>query len=133
MLRLSLAIVLLALFAFVVGCQTHTSPPNAASSGGTHHDSSDGHKQSTEAPDPKVSAALAKLSTEDRKIAESQQFCAVMNRQRLGSMGAPLKLEIKGQAVFVCCSGCKAKALKNPDQTLTKVAALKSSKNPAQP
>jgi hypothetical protein len=50
----------------------------------------------------------------------------VMNRARLGSMGAPIKFEIKGEPVFVCCSGCKAKALKNPDETLATVEAMKS-------
>jgi hypothetical protein len=56
-----------------------------------------------------------------------------MNHQKLGSMGAPLKFEIKGEPVFICCSGCKAKALKNPDETLAKVAALKLANKTNQP
>ena len=75
---------------------------------------------------------LAKLSSADRQIAEVQKFCAVMNHQKLGSMGAPLKLEIKGKPVFLCCAGCKTKALKNPDETLAKVAALKADNRTAQ-
>ena len=74
----------------------------------------------------KVSSVLGKLSPEDRQLAESQRFCAVMNHQRLGGMGAPLKLDIKGQPVFLCCKGCRAKALKKPDETLAKVAELKT-------
>jgi hypothetical protein len=73
-----------------------------------------------------VTIAMAELSPEDRKEAEAQKFCAVMNTSLLGSMGAPLKLDVKGQPVFVCCAGCKSKALKNPDETLATVAKLKA-------
>ena len=66
-------------------------------------------------------------------MATAQQFCAVMNQSRLGSMGMPIKLEIKGEPVFVCCAGCKSKALKNPDETLAKVAALKAANKATSP
>ena len=111
-----MAIGLLSLVAVVitVGCETQTPPATTASSSQT------------------VSATLAKLSSEDRQIAETQKFCAVMSQKKLGSMGAPLKLEIKGEPVFLCCAGCKTKALKNPDETLAKVAALKAGNKAAQ-
>ena len=115
-----IAIGLLSIVALTVGCQTQTPPATTASSSQTGHDD-----HPAEAVDPKVSATLAKLSSADRQLAEAQSFCAVMNHQKLGSMGAPLKLEIKGEPVFLCCAGCKTKALKNPDETLAKVAALK--------
>ena len=73
----------------------------------------------------KVAAALAKLSAEDRKLAESQRFCAVENDNLLGSMGKPVKLVIDGQPVFLCCAGCEDGAKANPKQTLAKVKALK--------
>ena len=41
-------------------------------------------------------------------------------------MGAPLKLSIKDQTIWVCCKGCEKKALANPDQTLAKVVELKA-------
>ena len=41
-------------------------------------------------------------------------------------MGVPMKVMIDGQAVFVCCGGCEAKARANPKQTLQKVEELKS-------
>lgn len=58
--------------------------------------------------------------------AEAQKFCAVMNSSLLGSMGAPLKPDVKGETFFVCCEGCKSKAMKNADETLATVARLKS-------
>jgi len=73
-----------------------------------------------------IEAAMAELALEDRKEAESQKFCAVMTANRLGSMGVPLKIDVKGQSVFVCCAGCRTKATKNADETLATVAKLKA-------
>jgi Cu(I)/Ag(I) efflux system membrane fusion protein len=72
-----------------------------------------------------VSDALGKLNPEDRSIAEAQRFCAVLTESRLGSMGVPVKLTIEGEPVFLCCSGCKNKALNDPKGTLARVAELK--------
>lgn len=113
--------------ALIAGCQTQTFPTTTTSSSQAAHDSGDspeGHQR--EAADARVAAALARLSPQDQPIAKAQQYCAVMNQSRLGSMGTPIKLEIKSEPVFVCCSGCKAKALRNPEETLAKVAALKA-------
>ncbi|HVX14230.1 MAG TPA: efflux RND transporter periplasmic adaptor subunit [Pirellulales bacterium] len=73
-------------------------------------------------PDAKLAAALAGLSAEDRALVESQKFCPILKNNRLGSMGTPLKLDVEGQAVFVCCAACKEKALDNPQETLAQVA-----------
>ena len=73
-----------------------------------------------------MQANLAKLSPEDRRLAEAQRFCPGPADNRLGQMGVPVKVEIKGQPVFLCCKGCKDEALENPDQTLAKVEKLKA-------
>ena len=124
--KMAIGLLSLVAVALTVGCQTRTPPATTASSEIGHDD------HPAEAADPKVSATLAKLSSEDRQIVEAQKFCAVMNQKKLGSMGTPLKLEIKGEPVFLCCAGCKPKALKNPDETLAKVAALKAGNKAAQ-
>jgi Cu/Ag efflux protein CusF len=74
--------------------------------------------------DDKVKTNLAKLDDEDRKLAEEQRLCPIED-EPLGSMGAPIKLTIKGQSFFICCKGCKDLAEKNADETLKKVAELK--------
>ena len=135
-----LVIGLLFLAVLTVGCQTQTPPSSTASSAQLAHDDSDGHHKDggghedhqDAAAETKVSAALGKLTAADRSLAEAQKFCAVMSHQRLGSMGTPIKFEIKGEPVFVCCAGCKSKALKNPDETLAKVATLKSANKSSQ-
>ena len=77
-------------------------------------------------PEQKIAQALAKLSPEDRKLAEAQKFCAYQNESPLGGMGEPYKLTIEGQTVFLCCEGCKSGALENPEETLAKVEKLKA-------
>lgn len=70
-------------------------------------------------------ASFAKLSTQDRPLAEAQGYCAVTS-EPLGSMGPPIKLIINEQPVFVCCKGCEKKAKATPDKTLAKVAELQA-------
>lgn len=115
---------------FAIGCQTQSDPTTSNVVSEPVHETTDGHDHDVDAhadhADADVAAAMAKLSPEDRKEAESQKFCAVMGDNLLGSMGTPLKVEIKGEPVFLCCSGCKSKALKNPDQTLATVAKMKA-------
>jgi hypothetical protein len=65
-----------------------------------------------------IEAERAKLSSEDRKLVETQEFCVVQTEQRLGSMGSPIKLIIEGQPVFLCCKACNRKAMSDPEKTL---------------
>jgi hypothetical protein len=76
--------------------------------------------------DAKVQATLNKLPAEDRSLAEEQRYCPVMTESRLGSMGVPVKILVKGEPVFICCKGCDKTALKNPEETLKTVAELKA-------
>ncbi len=78
--------------------------------------------------DDKITAALAKLSEADRRVAVEQQVCPVLPDNQLGSMGAPVKLMIDDQVVFLCCSGCKKQALADPKATLDKIRQLKAEK-----
>jgi hypothetical protein len=73
-----------------------------------------------------IRASLAKLPPEDRKLAEEQRFCAVMNQNRLGSMGTPVKVVLQDQTVFLCCKGCSKKAQNNPEKTLAKAKELRA-------
>lgn len=72
-----------------------------------------------------VTANLGKLAAEDRALAEAQRLCPVTD-EPLGSMGVPIKLDIKGQPVLICCKACQKKAERDPDATLAKLAELKN-------
>ena len=65
-------------------------------------------------------SGLDELSAADRAAAKKQKICPVMDTL-LGSMGTPVKVTVKGRDVFLCCAGCKAKLLKNPDKYLEKL------------
>jgi hypothetical protein len=73
-----------------------------------------------------IQAKLARLKPEDRRLAEAQRFCAIQQGNRLGSMGVPFKVMVKGQPVFLCCDGCEERALARPDRTLATVERLKA-------
>jgi hypothetical protein len=76
--------------------------------------------------DARAQANLAKLSPEDRKLAEEQDYCAVESDNRLGAMGTPVKVVLKDQTVFVCCKACVAEAESHPDETLARVKERKA-------
>ena len=82
---------------------------------------------STTSADPDVAANLAKLSPEDRKIAEEQKLCPIAG-DPLGSkeMGVPIKIMLNDQPVFICCKGCEKSAKANPEKTLKTVAENKA-------
>ncbi len=67
---------------------------------------------------------LAKLPMAERKAIEAQKYCAVASHSLLGAMGEPIKLEIDGTPVYLCCSGCTNRAQSNPVATLAKVKEL---------
>ena len=77
--------------------------------------------------EPKIQTALAKLSDTDRPLALAQKFCPIQ-KTRLGSMGKPDRIEIEGQPVFLCCSGCADDARAEPKKTLDQVASFKKEK-----
>jgi hypothetical protein len=70
------------------------------------------------ADEAKIKANMAKLSPEDRKLAEAQVFCAIDQESPLGSMGPILKVMANGKPVFVCCKGCEKEVKANPNQAL---------------
>ena len=68
----------------------------------------------------KMKVELAKLSPEDAASAEKQHMCPV-SEEMLGTMGAPIKVGVDGQQVWICCEGCRKQLLENPDEFLAKL------------
>lgn len=73
-----------------------------------------------------IEAERAKLSPEDRALVQAQEWCPISIEERLGSMGEPVKLVLKGQPVFLCCKSCRRRAEANPDETLKTVLQFKA-------
>jgi Cu(I)/Ag(I) efflux system membrane fusion protein len=137
----SLMVVALCAFAFS-GCGSKTtkpadsSTPTADNSQGDDSHGDDGHAddghgdhsrgehghgdESGQSEMEKMKAGLAKLSPEDAASAEKQHICPVMDKM-LGTMGAPKKVDVNGQQVWICCDGCKKKLLASPEKYLAKL------------
>jgi multidrug efflux pump subunit AcrA (membrane-fusion protein) len=118
---------------FLVDAETRLNPAagsiyfgNSSGPNGAKADVTNIRPSTPQDPKAKIKAGLARLSIEDRALAESQKFCPILTGNLLGSMGPPVKVMVDGQPVFLCCGGCKQKALDNPQQTLAKVAELKA-------
>ena len=102
------------------GCGANSPAPDGrgpAAEGDGHegHDHGDGGSDME-----KMKAELAKLSPEDAASSEKQHICPVSG-EMLGTMGAPMKVEVKGQQVCICCDGCKDAITKSPDEYLAKL------------
>lgn len=71
----------------------------------------------TEAEMEEIRKAMEPLSDADRALAKAQVICPV-TEVRLGSMGmgTPIKLEIEGRTVFICCEGCRDGWVDEPDK-----------------
>jgi hypothetical protein len=71
-----------------------------------------------------IRANLAQLGPEDRRLAEEQKYCPLMEGVRLGETGRPCKVTVKGVSTFVCCESCVQAAEEDPDQALAKIREL---------
>ncbi len=68
-----------------------------------------------------IEAAFSSLTSLDRQRAEQQSICPV-TEMRLGSMGTPIKVDVNGEPVFICCEGCRGRLLAEPDKHLQRLA-----------
>ena len=110
------------------GCNTPSPDPSPsgqatdAHTDHTDHDHGDHAQQSAggQTDMEKMKAELAKLSPEDAASAEKQHMCPVSGKM-LGAMGAPQKVDVNGQQVWICCDGCKDQLLEKPDEYLAKL------------
>ena len=115
-----------------IGCQQESAPSKPAkASTAPAANALPAAKAPAETGD-EVQTTRAKLSPEDQALVKAQEWCVISSEERLGSMGAPIKLDIKGQPVFVCCKSCKKSAEADPDKTLAKLAELKAKAAAAQ-
>ena len=72
-------------------------------------------------------AELMKLPEQERQAAIDQAICPV-TMLSLGSMGVPLKVEVDGKAIYVCCESCSEKLLKSPATYLAKLNSASAQK-----
>jgi hypothetical protein len=112
----------------LTGCYSSPTPPKPATPAVAQKPAASPNTTDKAAEkEAKIKAERAKLSEEDRALVEAQEWC-VATDHRLGEMGPPIKVMVKDKPVFLCCDGCEAEALANPDKTLAKVEERKAEK-----
>ena len=102
--------------------ESATEPAATDGSGDKDADGSDEHADHDEddlSNIENIKVELAKLSPEDAASAEKQHICPVSG-DMLGAMGAPTKVDVNGQQVWICCGSCRDPLLENPDEYLAK-------------
>jgi Cu(I)/Ag(I) efflux system membrane fusion protein len=67
-----------------------------------------------------IAEALSQLSSADQRLAKRQKVCPVTGMP-LGAMGVPIKVEVRGTPVFLCCEGCRARLLAAPEKYLPRI------------
>jgi Cu(I)/Ag(I) efflux system membrane fusion protein len=77
---------------------------------------------STTPPPPTIPQNRGTLSAADRVLASRQKVCPVTD-EPLDSMGGPVRVDVGGRTVFVCCKGCEAPLRKSPEKYLAKLPA----------
>ena len=121
MLRTTLAtavVLVIPVASTLFGCGKSTTQSQSPQKMEAQNQNADATAQGSQ--DPKITAELAKLTAEDRVLATKQKTCPVTG-ELLGSMGAPIKIDVKGQPVFICCEGCKEDLLAKPDEYIAKL------------
>ncbi|MFV2069583.1 MAG: hypothetical protein ACC645_21675, partial [Pirellulales bacterium] len=71
---------------------------------------------------------VTKATEADQAAIRAQGSCPVM-KEPLGEHGAPIKITIDGQPLFVCCKGCVRKVEKNPAKYLAMVVQRQARSN----
>ena len=117
--------VVFAVAAILTGCGGSTDKhiqngPAAAPT--VSHETGQAHADANAADKADDTPGFVELSVEDRALAEKQKVCPVSG-ERLGAMGKPVKITVKGQTVFLCCAGCENAIKKDPDKYLAKLKA----------
>ena len=118
------ALLVAALFSLgIAGCTTDSADPTGSNTpaAGDHDHSQHAQQDAPGQTDmEKMKAELANLSPDDATSAEKQHICPV-TQAMLGTMGAPQKVDVSGQQVWICCAGCKDELLANSDVYLAKL------------
>lgn len=116
----------IALAASLSGCSSSAPIPNGPSAPAVTehsehaHDEPSHHNTGGQSDMEKMKVELAKLLPEDAASAERQHVCPVSG-EMLGTMGAPEKIDVAGQQVWICCDGCREKLLASPDEYLAEL------------
>lgn len=98
--------------AFLVDAETRLNPSVAAAYFGAAR---------KEPPTSATPGAADETGSADAALAARQNQRCPVTGKKLGSMGKPVRLEIAGRVVLLCCEGCEPKLRAAPDRYLGKL------------
>jgi multidrug efflux pump subunit AcrA (membrane-fusion protein) len=93
--------------AYLLDAEAHLNPAVAAGYFGASRRGS--------SPPPGVTPSAA-----DRELIARQKVCPVTGAD-LDSMGGPVRVEVNGHVVFICCEGCEKALRKDPEKYLSRL------------
>jgi len=103
---------------------TGGTPTGAAAEPGHAHEGAAGPRSpQVKELSPKELANIQKLAPADRELAMAQKVCPITGLA-LGSMGVPVKIDVHGRTVFLCCKGCEETVKNDPDAVLKKLGPV---------
>ncbi len=73
----------------------------------------------------RVNITVSQATQADQGAIQAQGHCVVMTDQQLGGHGAPIKITIGNEALFVCCQGCVGKVQQNPSMYLSRAQQMR--------
>jgi hypothetical protein len=100
--------------AFLIDAEARLNPALAAAYFGAARGGA------TPAPAPAAPPSADTLSPADRELIARQKVCPVTG-EPLDSMGGPVRVEVAGRTVFICCKGCEATLRKAPEKYLSQI------------
>ncbi|MFO0949717.1 MAG: heavy metal-binding domain-containing protein [Isosphaeraceae bacterium] len=107
--------------AFLLDAETRLNPSLAVGYFGAARRQAEGSAASPAVQTPPASEArsspIDRLPPAEREQARKQATCPV-TRKPLGSMGTPVRIEVDGRSVFLCCSGCEGAVRRDPAKYL---------------
>ncbi len=109
--------------AFLIDAETRLNPGLAAGYFGASHQANT--PQKADRKDDWTEG----LAASDRPAARRQMTCPVTGKP-LGSMGVPVKVEVRGRTVFLCCVGCEGAIRADPETYLAKLPKGSAGGNP---
>ena len=116
------------MFALIAGCgpteEAPVEPAPTSDMPGEAADETTATETEAEPAEGELTAeqidTIRQLPEADAELALVQKMCPVSD-EPLGSMGVPIKMDVKGRDVFICCAGCKGAVEDDPDAILAKV------------
>jgi len=103
--------------AFLLDAESRLNPSLAAAYFGATGGS---RNSATPSPPVKPEPSSKTLSVADKKLAAAQKICPV-TMEPLDSMGGPVRVEVSGRVVFICCEGCEEELRSNPKKYFAKI------------